>query len=105
MILHFQAAPLRSKDPQIPFNSEKVFVVTEDYLSKLANRLRTTKDYVTQFVATIWDQNTPQQRDEWLQKLSSERLIRAALDRLAEARRKNREVRQSSRQPTPNGAA
>jgi hypothetical protein len=105
MALHFQAIHIRVKNPEIPFDPDKIFVVTEDYLAKLADRIRAAKDRVTQFMACIWQENTPEQRAEWRRRLSNEPLIRAALDRQSEARRKNQEAQQPSRQPKPNGAA
>jgi hypothetical protein len=102
MTLHFQAVHRRSKKPEIPFDPQKIFVVTEDYLSKLANRLRTTRDYVTEFMATIWKENTDVQRGEWLRKLSNAPPIREALDRLVAARQKNQVTQPLSRPLEPN---
>jgi hypothetical protein len=104
MVLHFQAIHSgRGRAPEVPFDTTKIFVVTEKYLTQFANLLRQTKNQVTLFSGSVWNANTDQQRSGLLQRLSGEPLIRLALDRLAD-RRKNQEAQQASHRPGPNGA-
>jgi hypothetical protein len=89
MSLHYAAIHRKiTGAPESPFNPANIFVVKEDDLLRLASRLRKAKEHITYFMATVWKENTPQKRDEFLQKLSNEPQIREALARLHEARRK-----------------
>lgn len=91
MALHFQAIHTRVHMPQVSFDPSTIFVVTEPDLSRLAKRMRDGKEHLSKFMASIWDKNSQQQRDEWRQKLSNEPQIREAWDRLRAARQKNQE--------------
>jgi hypothetical protein len=96
-LMHFEAVILRLQNPTIAFDPSKIYVVSENDLLRLGERLRTAKNYLTQFMATAWDRNSPEEREKYRQLLSSEPQIREAWGRLREARRNNREARQRSR--------
>jgi hypothetical protein len=96
MALHSSRSPMRSED-------KDVYVVKESYLINLVKQMRETERLVGEFAATVWQKNSQRERDEHLQKLSNEPLIRERLDRLNAVHRKNRESRQSSRRPMPSG--
>jgi hypothetical protein len=87
MILHFSAIHIgRTAPPDVPFDPDNIFVVTENWLGRLADQMREAKNHVTQCMASVWVENRPEQRAEWLQKLSNEPAIRGALTRIAESR-------------------
>jgi hypothetical protein len=65
-------------------NFDEVFVVRDGDLDAIIKRSQAAKDHLRVAMATVWDHNTPQMRDEHLQQLSNVPEIHAAL----EARRK-----------------
>jgi hypothetical protein len=86
-------------------NPSETYVLTEGYLIKLGERIRGATERIGRFAATVWKQNPPKERAEFLQTLSSEPRIQEALVRLREARKNNRKVPQPSRQSKQNAKA
>lgn len=87
----------------VPSTFDKIYVVRDPDLDGILKRSASAKYRLRMAMATVWEKNTQQQRDEWLQQLSNEPEIRAALNRLREGRQNNREAPQPSPPPEPSG--
>jgi len=87
------AVHLKAVSPPNPVQLDftKIFVVTANDLGRTFARLQTAKNYLADFIGTIWTLNPPETRDRVLHSLCSKPEIRAALDRLIASRNKNSE--------------
>jgi hypothetical protein len=94
---HFYALHAPSK-PVV--SSQDIYAVSEKYLCQLADRMRKAKTHVAEFASTVWSKNSPQERDELRQKLSSEPPIQKALERIRADRQKPPASQPSSPAPT-----
>jgi hypothetical protein len=103
MVLHLQAVNVRRMAPEVPFDASSIFVVTESDVSRLADRLRTAKQYVSLFMAAVWKANSPEVRERFFLQLSNEPPIREALERSNENHRKNPATQQPSPPPNQSG--
>jgi hypothetical protein len=94
MKLHYVAVAKHKKagKADVPFDESKIFVVTEKDLIRTCEKLRAAKKHLQMFMGIVWNLNTPEERAEALRLLSNEPLIRAALERQSEARKKNPEA-------------
>jgi hypothetical protein len=84
----------------IQFDRTKIFVVDEDDMTRMVQRMLYMIDRLADFTGTVWKQNTPEQRAALLQKLSTEPQIQKAVDR----RKENRSKTQASPSPSPEPA-
>jgi hypothetical protein len=99
---HFVAVHRDRRFPASAADPDKIFVVTEEYLTRLADQLRMAKGHVNDMAATVWEKNSSQERAEHLRLLSNEPLVRKALDRI-EDRRKTQQVQPPSPPQEPSG--
>jgi hypothetical protein len=76
----------------VPSDFTKIYVVRQTDLDGIAKRSAAARDLLRVAMATVWNLNTPAQRDVYLQQLSSVPEIRAALDRQREAQKNSPEA-------------
>ena len=83
---HFDAANSIRPASKESLKDKNFFVVTEEYLCRLAGQLREAKSDVLALAESVWERNSPSERAESLLKLSNKPQIHEGLLRLNSGR-------------------
>jgi hypothetical protein len=94
----------RPVSADLPINFNHLYVLTESDLGRALNQLTDTQHRLLTAIGSVWEKNTPLERERLLHQLAETPLVRTALNRLA-ANRTKQEAPPQSPEPKQNGGS
>jgi hypothetical protein len=96
---------LLTRKAETPLDRTRVYVLTEADLQRTFDRIRRAKLIVGGFISTIYDQNSDEERAQYLQQLKAEPEVQEALLQLRERQKNNLAAQPPSPRPDQSGGS